>query len=310
MKRIPARLTLLFLMVTLMVEFDALAASPAPAAVGWGNLLVPGLGATLRGESGRGLLEATSEIGSYFGGTFYAKEGHFSIDGSVVIPAGKDVIQPLAGELLQQFGLKFHMYNTFYNYQQASLDPAYAEFEKTYQQPLYRGTWNDVLAAPFKLRNLKSAWVYVPVLLSAGFVYAQYRSTDPALHNHQSTAAEGALYGLTDGIAIPLGSSFGEEVLFRGFVQREVWLYTDSLPAAIAVQTLLFTTIHALELRPAAFAGGIYFGVMANHFEGDLEPGIAAHFWVDFVNGVFQYFLYRKSEGKSVPLSARVAIPF
>jgi membrane protease YdiL (CAAX protease family) len=282
----------------------------SPAAVGWGNLLVPGLGATIRGHPGRGLLESTLEIGTYYGGTFYSREGSFTIDGTVLVPSGKNVTKPLMGQVMQEFGLKLHMWNTFYNYQQASMHPGNADLELKYQQPLYNGKWDDVLLAPFKWKNLSSPWVYLPILASAGYLAYSYRTTDVVRQNHFSSPGEEALYGFVQGVSIPLGSSFGEEVLYRGFIQREMRYYTDSIPLSILTQTAIFVLNHPPDLRPASAFGGVYFGLMANHFDGDLEPGIASHFWIDFVSGVFVYLSYRKVEGKKVPFSAQLSIPF
>ena len=301
--------TLLFGFLVFLAPF-AHAETVSPAAVGWGNLVVPGLGASLRGLPGRGLLEASTEIGTFYGGTFYGKEGSFRIDGTVLVPDNADVFKPVVGGIMQEFGLKLHMYNTFYNYQQASLDPGNAELEKEYEQPLYKGAWDDVLLAPFKWKNLEKPYVYLPIILGTGFVYLTYLGTPIASRSHASSSAEDALYGTSAAISLPLGSSFGEEVLFRGFMQREIRHYTHSVVASIGAETLVFTLLHPPDLRPAAFAGGIYFGLITNYFAGDLEPGIAAHFWTDFVNGVFVYFLFRQSEHKSVPLAANVSIPF
>ena len=296
--------------VPTIVASLAAAETVSPAAVGWGNLIVPGLGASLRGLPERGLMEATAEIGTFYGGTFYGKEGSFRIDGSVLIPKNRDVFRPVVGGIMQEFGLKLHMYDTFYNYQQASLDPGNAELEKEYEQPLYQGHWDDVLTAPFKWKNLSEPTVYVPIILGSGFVYLTYRTTTIENRSHQSSGVADALYGASAAVSLPLGSSFGEEVLFRGFMQREIRRYTRSAFWGIASQTLVFTLMHPVENRPAAFAGGIYFGLLTNYFDGNLEPSIAAHFWTDFVNGVFVYFLFRQAEHKSVPLSAQITIPF
>jgi membrane protease YdiL (CAAX protease family) len=282
----------------------------SPAAVGWGNLLVPGMGASLRGDPGEGALEAGIEIGSFYGGTFFAQESTFRIDGSVLIPDNKKIAKPLIGGIMQEFGLKFHMYNTFYQYQQASLDPANEELEKQYEQPLYRGNWKDVLAAPFEWKNLSEPLVYIPIILGAGYVYWNYRTTPVVYHKHNSSGFEDSLYASSSIVSLPLGSAFGEEVLFRGFMQREIRLYTHSAAVAIATQTLVFTAMHPPENRAAAFFGGIYFGLLTNYFDGNLEPGIATHFWTDLFNGVFVYFLYRESEHRSVPISSQVTIPF
>lgn len=62
---IPALLILLF--------SQSASAIVSPTYIGWGNTLIPGMGATLRGEPGRGMAEAGTEIGLYYGGTFFGK---------------------------------------------------------------------------------------------------------------------------------------------------------------------------------------------------------------------------------------------
>lgn len=307
---LPLSLDLSLPKSTLLMSSTCRADTISPAAVGWGNLLVPGLGASLRGDPGEGALEAGLEIGTFYGGTFFAKESTFRIDGSVLIPDDKKITKPVIGGMMQEFGLKLHMYDTFYHYQQASLDPANAELEKEYEQPLYKGDWKDVLAAPFEWKNLSEPLVYIPIILGSGFVYWNYATTPITYQKHNSTGTEDALYGTSAIVSLPLGSEFGEEVLFRGFLQREIRHYTHSTFLAIASQTALFAMMHPPETRAAAFAGGVYFGLLTNYFDGNLEPSIATHFWTDFVNGIFVYFIYREAEHRSVPISSQVTIPF
>lgn len=300
----PWKLILLFI-----VNFPLQTHAVSPAAVGWGNIILPGFGATLRRQPVRGLLEASTEIGTYYGGTFFGREGVFNIDNSVIVPDTRATWRPLTGEVLQEFGLKLHMFNTFYHYQQASLDPENLPMQLEYQQPLYKGNWDDVLLAPFRWKNLKEPWVLIPVALISGYLIWDYKQTPLRRAPYVSGPADEALYGFAQGVAVPLGSSFGEEVLFRGFIQREFLYYTKSLPLSILVQTILFTSLHAPHLRPGAFVGGIYFGLTVNHFDGDLEQAIATHFWADFISGILVYFRYRKFEGKSVPLGIQFQIP-
>ncbi|MBI3543551.1 MAG: hypothetical protein HY075_09790, partial [Deltaproteobacteria bacterium] len=167
-------------------------ADVSPAAVGWGNLVVPGLGATLRGHPLQGLIESSLTIGTYYGGTFYSKEGAFTIDGSVLVPSGRNITKPLLGQFLQEFGLKYHMWNTFYNYQQASLDPSQAAAQKEYQQPLYMGDWKDTLLAPFQLDNLLTPWTYAPIALGTAFLLYSYNTAPVVRQNHRARLGEEA----------------------------------------------------------------------------------------------------------------------
>lgn len=283
-----------------------------PSAVGWGNLLVPGLGATLRNRPYRGLLEATFEIGTFYGGTYYAKESAVTVDGTVLVPdsEGKNVSKPLLGHFLQEWGIKLHMYNTFYHYQQASLNPELVESQKAYQQPLYTGSVSDLLIAPFKAKNLLTAWTYLPVIATSGYLFYNYRHQSVVQKNYKSNNIEETFYGLVEGVTVPLGSAFSEEALYRGFILRELRYYTQSAPLAVGLQSLLFTFSHSPKLRPGALIGGVYFALMVNHFDGNLEQATASHFWIDLVSAGLNYFTYRKIQGKSVPFSVSFSLPF
>ena len=285
----------------------------SPAAVGWGNLFVPGLGATLRGQPATGLLEASLEIGTFYGGTFGVKEGEFFIDGSVQIPTKGNLYKPLTGQVLQEFGLKFHMYNTFYHYQQTVLSLKDTEREKDSPQSLYPGDWKDMLLAPFQWSNLSSVWVYPMILASSAYLIYDFHSTPVKKIDVQPPSGAEGLYGFSQVGAIPFGGALGEEALFRGFIQRESHLYTGSLAGAILIESSLFTLIHPDELKASAFLSGIYYGLMVHHYQGDLGPGIAAHFWVNVMDGFITYFLFRRAQGKDTPfappLTASIQIP-
>jgi membrane protease YdiL (CAAX protease family) len=292
------------------------------AAVGWGNLFVPGLGATLRGDPERALIEAGTEIGLFYGGTFGVREGGFTIDTTILLPQNGSLYRPLLGLTMQEFGLKLHMYDTFYHYQQASLSlsDTESEHERNAGQPLYRGSWSDILTAPFRLKNLGNPWVFGFLLPIAAYLVYDYASNGPPNYNYRSNGTEDALYGFYDVVAEPLGSAFGEESLFRGFIQREATYYTGSVIAAILLQTGMFTSLHPEENYVPAFFGGLYFGYLTHHFDGDIEKAVACHFWVNVISGTLAYFNFRRAQGKPVlfdgvnihqpPLHLTVGFPF
>jgi len=215
---------------------------------------------------------------------------------------------------MQETGLKLHMFDTFYHYQQAARAAAGTDREKRSPQPLYQGSWEDMALAPFQWDNLKSAWVYPVVAASAGFLVFQYKTTE--LHRLPLSVepTENFLYGVSQMGAIPYGSAVGEEPLFRGFIQREVRLYTDSVVVSLVAQSALFSLLHPNELKATAFLGGIYFGMLTNHFDGNFEKAIAAHFWIDVLSGLTTYWVFRRVQGKDTPfappVTASMSIPF
>ena len=280
----------------------------SPAAIGWGNLLVPGLGATLRDQPLTGLGEAGLEVGSFFGGTLLASESRFRIDGSVDVPEDGSVSRAMGGRILQQFGLKYHFYNTFYHYQQAVIEQQDNPREQNNPQPIYRGTWKDVLVAPFQWDNLKTVWTWPIVLAVSSYLIYDYSQTKIARRHSGLTYMDEASYGLSQMGAVPVGSSFGEDPLFRGFIQREVYGSTGSLVTAILAQTALFSLLH--EDHVTSFAVGSYFGIEVNELHGDLGPSMAAHFWINVVIGVLDYCSLRRSVGKGAPLNPPVVAQF
>ncbi|MGZ3700802.1 MAG: CPBP family intramembrane glutamic endopeptidase [Bdellovibrionota bacterium] len=295
-------------------ETRGFASSLDPAAVGWGNLFVPGLGATLRGLPGVGLKEAGLELGTYFGGTYGVREGDFSIDGSVRVPNSAHLSKPVLGQSLQEFGLKYHFYNTFYHYQQAAIEAKDTEREKNNPQPLYQGTWKDMLLAPFEWKNLSSPWVYSLVIASSAYLIYDYQHTAVHRFNFSVTSGNEALYGFSQMAVIPVTGAIGEEPLFRGFVMRETRSYTGSALAALLIESGMFMLVHPNEQKASGFLSGVYFGIMTNHFDGNIEPAIAAHFWVNVVDGLVTYWTLLRSQGKSTPFAppvvGQVTIPF
>ena len=283
-------------------------AEVSPGVVGWGNSVVPGLGATLRGESIRGFAEMSSEIGLYYGGTFGAKEGSFSIDGSVLIPTNGTVYRPLLGQMLQEAGLKLHMYDTFYNYQQAARAVSQTEREKSNPQPLYQGSISDQVFAPFRWKNLSNPWVYPLILVSGVYLFYSYATTAVPPQAYRANGLEDKMYGLSQMGIIPFGSVVGEEAYFRGFVQRETRLYTGSVIASLLIQSTLFAAIHPPDLRPSAFASGIYFGMMVNHFGGNIEQAITAHYWVNVIDGIITYLQFRRTQGLNTPFNPPIGL--
>lgn len=276
--------------------------------VGWGNLLVPGLGATLQGHPGMGLQEAATEIGLYYGGTFGVKEGNFSIDGAINVPHANRLSKPLMGQILQELGLKYHFYNTFYHYQRSVLSST-SKREIDEIQPVYQGGMKDILLAPFSTKNVVNWWVLPLVAVSTAFLINDYQTTGVTRYKDMHVSArDEAMFGAAQGIVIPIGGLMGEEPLFRGFMMREFRSYTNSLAASLFLESAAFAAIHPNALKLSAFASGLYFGLMTNYYKGDIEPAIAAHFWVNVASGVVTYWLLRREQGKSTPFQPPITL--
>jgi hypothetical protein len=88
-------------------------------------------------------------------------------------------------------------------------------------------------------------------------------------------------------IALSLSAGFSEEVVFRGYFQRQFAALTRSRLAGLLMQGLLFGISHGYQgpgaaLRITLF--GLLFGGLALWLRS-LRPGIAAHAWTDLYAG-------------------------
>lgn len=286
----------------------ASAQTHSPALVGWGNLFVPGAGATLRGQSVRGLTEAATEIGLFYGGTYGVREGVFTIDTTILTPQRGSLTQPFIGLTMQQLGLKLHMYNSFYHYQQVILSNEEQGVMDISGQPLYRGSVWDVLGAPFTYKTMSSPFVYGAVLAASAYLFYDYHVTPVKKATFKVSPIDNVLYGTYNMGVEPLGSAFGEEPLFRGFMQREFRKYTGSLPLSILMQTALFTLLHPSSEKLSAFGGGLYFGFLIDHFDGNLEQAIATHFWVNTIDGLVRFLAFLRSQNQNTPFGPPISI--
>jgi membrane protease YdiL (CAAX protease family) len=84
-------------------------------------------------------------------------------------------------------------------------------------------------------------------------------------------------------VLVALSAGFCEELVFRGYFQRQFHAITGSLPAAIALQAVAFGIGHFYE-GPLAVAKivlyGLLFGALAA-WRRSLRSGMIAHAWSD-----------------------------
>jgi membrane protease YdiL (CAAX protease family) len=268
--------------------------------------LVPGLGATLRGHSLEGLAEATVELGTFYGGLFGTHEGRFTIDGSIRdADTQASFDRAVTGQILQQVGLKLHFWDTFYHYQQATIEREKVEGVDDNPQALWRGDWKDNLSAPFKWKNISNPWSYTAIIAATGFLLLDYSSAQITPINARLNGKSEAYYGVDEMISIPVGSSFGEDPFFHGFVEREIRGATKSVWMASIGPAVPFALLH--EDRLTAFIVGTYYGFATSALGGDLGPVMASHFWVNVFNGLLGLWSLKRSEGKPAPFNPPLA---
>jgi membrane protease YdiL (CAAX protease family) len=90
-------------------------------------------------------------------------------------------------------------------------------------------------------------------------------------------------------MAVAVSAGFCEEVVYRGYLQRQFAAFTSSPAAAIALSAALFGIAHGeqgLSAMLRVFVHGLVFGVCAE-WRRSLLPGILCHVAIDLASGLF-----------------------
>ena len=79
-----------------------------------------------------------------------------------------------------------------------------------------------------------------------------------------------------------------EEIIFRGYFQKQFLAWTSNAPAAILLSAIAFGGGHVYQSGKAAVVitvYGILFGVLV-HYRKNLRPAMMAHAWHDTISGL------------------------
>lgn len=93
-------------------------------------------------------------------------------------------------------------------------------------------------------------------------------------------------------LLIALAAGFGEELLFRGVLQRGLSAQLDSGPAGLIIASAIFGALHAATPTYALLAGvaGLYFGWLFNTFDSSIIVPAVAHTLYDWVALMLVHF--------------------
>lgn len=134
----------------------------------------------------------------------------------------------------------------------------------------------------------------VDVLLAMGTV-ALLRLCAPALYFFLGRWSSNTGFLLPEGfaesavwIAVSITAGICEEVVYRGYLQRQLWCLTGILPSALVLQALVFGLGHIYQgWRPAIVTAiyGLVFGLLAA-WRRSVVPGAIAHTAIDLIGGL------------------------
>ena len=89
-------------------------------------------------------------------------------------------------------------------------------------------------------------------------------------------------------LLLALTAGICEEMIFRGYLQRQFTAWTKNAAAGIAAQAIAFGLAHAYQGSAQMMIIAVYgcmFGLLA-YWRGSLRPGMIAHFLQDGVGGL------------------------
>ena len=98
------------------------------------------------------------------------------------------------------------------------------------------------------------------------------------------TAGERAVW-----VVLSISAGFAEEILYRGYLQRQFESLTNNRWIALVLQSILFGVSHGYQGIGAMVritVLGVAFGLMAI-WRRSLRPGMIAHAWTDAASGIF-----------------------
>ena len=200
----------------------------------------------------------------------------------------QNIQRSLSADILQEFGIKYHMVNVFESYRQAAGDAPGIDPTPTGQ----------LFLAPFNWSVLSEPSVYVPIGISVGVIFASYALVvkDGLTPGPRLTHGSNRLYAATYGLVFPFGSAAPEEMFYRGFIQNEAYTLVPSPWFAVPASALAYTLSHSVADMPSAAVTGLWLGTRTYLDHGLLSRGIAYHFWADFFAGLLAIQLLQKSE--------------
>ena len=89
-------------------------------------------------------------------------------------------------------------------------------------------------------------------------------------------------------IGVSIVAGVCEEMVYRGYLQPQLWALSGSLPLSIALQAIVFGMAHIYQgWRPAVITAvyGLAFGLLAA-WRKSIVPGAIAHSFIDIIGGL------------------------
>jgi membrane protease YdiL (CAAX protease family) len=132
-------------------------------------------------------------------------------------------------------------------------------------------------------------WICAMVVLGAGakLLHLDEAGKIASMRKQLGFLTPGSKLELTVWFCLSATAGFCEEIIFRGYLQRQFAAITHSMLAGLLLSAIVFGASHGYEGIPRmALIGlfGLMFGLLA-WWRKSLRPGIMAHTWHDAFSG-------------------------
>jgi len=154
---------------------------------------------------------------------------------------------------------------------------------------LVGGSWARPLAVVRDI-GIALGFLVIATLVLSGLGYLLKADSNQATRNMLPRGpTEVVVY-----LLLVLTAGFCEELIFRGYLQRQFTALTRAATGGIVLQSIAFGASHGYQgwksmLLITVF--GVMFGLLA-HWRRSLRPGIIAHFLQDGVGGLLLRYLH------------------
>lgn len=152
---------------------------------------------------------------------------------------------------------------------------------------LIGGRWNSIRSVLLDVAVAAGFWlVWSGVAIAMGYL-VQPLPAEPAAFLNPRGPVEVALW-----VAMSITAGFCEELVYRGYLQRQVVSLTGSASLGIIAQAAIFGVGHWYQGGRKVIiivVLGALFGVLA-HWRKSLRPGMLSHAWEDMLNVIPIHF--------------------
>lgn len=171
---------------------------------------------------------------------------------------------------------------------------------KTKLRDLIGGRWNSVEAFFLDIAIAAGFWVASAIVL-VGLKFALGLADLNVGHaTEQAKQAFGSITPKTGAelavfLLLTLFAGVVEEVIFRGYLQRQIGAITGNVYAGLAISAVLFGAAHGYQGTRYMILIAVYgamFGILVL-LRKSLRPGMMAHAWQDALSGITVYVLTR-----------------